>query len=165
MVPPPLPDGDRPPQGALDRVDGGADGNGAGLPVLSVRPTLATGDGRGTTERAADLALPQVSGTPESVLKTFGSAMLAVAFQGINVLKHVMERCEAHDDVVGTIASAKALNDSTYRWYEHAHGKKISLGVAVRSQEDLPRWESLAPDVREAVERLLAQVGDPSRDD
>ena len=165
VAPPPLQNGERPEQGALDRVDGGADGNGDGLPVLTVRSTLATGDGRVATERAADLALPKVSGTPESVLKAMGGAMLAVALQGINVLKHVMERCETHDDVVGTIASAKALNDSTYKWYEHAHGKKVSLGVAVRSQEDLPRWESLAPDVREAVEQALAQLGDPSRDD
>src|SRR3990167_7518298 len=150
VAPPPPADADRPEQGALDRVDGGADGK---------------SDGRVATERAADLALPKVSGTPESVLKAMGGAMLAVALQGINVLKHVMERCETHDDIVGTIASAKALNDRTYKWYEHAHGKKVSLGVAVRSQEDLPRWESLAPDVREAVEQALAQLGDPSRDD
>ena len=84
--------------------------------------------------------------------------MLAVAVQGINVVKRVMEHGEAHDDPVVTIAAFKALNDATFKWYEHAHGQKVSLGVSVRSQEDLPRWESLAPEVREAVEQALAHL-------
>lgn len=112
------------------------------------------------TLAAPDLTVSGVPGTPETVLRALGGAMLAVAVQGINVAKHLMERCEEDDDRPGTAASVKILEDAILKWYEHAHGKKISLGVGVRSQEDLPRWEALPADVRAAVEQALAQMGD-----
>lgn len=40
---------------------------------------------------------------------------------------------------------------------EMAYGRKIDVGMSIRSQEDLPDWHALPPETRAALETVFAE--------
>ena len=121
------------------------------LHLRPVRRDLGAGNGQLAVQRAPSLPLDSLSGPPQSVVKRHSAAILAVAFQAINSAKEVMEQPE---NQAAQVAASKVAFEMTMKALEMAYGKKVDVGFAVKSQEDLPRWEDVPAEVRAALDKL-----------
>lgn len=81
-----------------------------------------------------------------------GNALLAVACEAANHAKFVMEQTT---NEAARVASSKVLSSIAVKLYELAYGSRVQSTVTVRSQEDLPAWDSLPPHVQEALGELF----------
>lgn len=113
---------------------------------------MARDDGSLPAERADDLPVRGLRGTPPGVLKQAGNALLAVAFQAANAAKRGMEEAEGD---AAKAAFARIAGDLVLKMYEMGYGKQVKHTFDIKSQEDLPVWEKVPPEVRAALERYL----------
>ena len=128
----------------------------AGVHLGALQRDLGARNGKLATICAPDLPVGALSGTPQSVIKKHSHALLAVAFQAINSAKEVME---SPDNQAAQVAASKVAFEMTMKALEMAYGKKVDVAVGVRSQEDLPKWEDVPENVREAIDQLYADHG------
>ena len=123
------------------------------VPSLQSTSLVGRNDGGVPVERADDLAVRGLRGTPQGVLKQAGNALLAVAFQAANTAKRGME--EAENDAAKA-AFARITGDLVLKMYEMGYGKQVKHTFDIKSQEDLPAWNEVPADVRAALEKYVA---------
>ena len=128
------------------------------VPALQSTSLVGRNDGGVPVEQADDLAVRGLRGTPQSVLKQAGNALLAVAFQAANTAKRGME--EAENDAAKA-AFARITGDLVLKMYEMGYGKQVKHTFDIKSQEDLPAWEKVPPEVRAALENYLTTGDTP----
>ena len=61
---------------------------------------------------------------------------------------------EQPENQAAQVAASKVAFEMTMKALEMAYGKKVDVGFAVKSQEDLPRWEDVPAEVRAALDKL-----------
>lgn len=84
-----------------------------------------------------------------------GNALLAVACEAANHAKFVMEQTT---NEAARIASSKVLSDIAIKLYQLAYGQRVALTTTtIKSQEDLPAWDTLPAHVQEALVELFDQ--------
>lgn len=108
-------------------------------------------------ERAADLPVRGLRGSPQGILKEAGNALLAVAFQAANTAKRGMETAETD---AAKAAFARITGDLVLKMYEMGYGKQVRHSFDVKSQEDLPAWNQVPDDVRAALEKYFEGAED-----
>ena len=131
------------------------------VPVVQSAPLVAGNDVGIPPERADDLAVRGLRGTPQHVLKAAGNALLAVAFQAANTAKRGMEEAETD---AAKAAFARITGDLVLKMYEMGYGKQVKHTFDIKSQEDLPVWEKVPPEIRAALEQYM-QTGETSQED
>ena len=131
------------------------------VPSLQSTSLVGRNDGGVPVEQADDLAVRGLRGTPQGVLKQAGNALLAVAFQAANTAKRGME--EAGNDAAKA-AFARITGDLVLKMYEMGYGKQVKHTFDIKSQEDLPAWEKVPPEVRAALESYI-QTGEAPQED
>ena len=132
------------------------------LPVLQSAPLVGRGDGSLPAERADDLPIRGLRGAPQGVLKQAGNALLAVAFQAANTAKRGMEEAESD---AAKAAFARITGDLVLKMYEMGYGKQVKHTFDIKSQEDLPAWEKVPPEVRAALETYMQTGESPSSEE
>ena len=131
------------------------------VPVVQSTSLVGRNDGGVPIERADDIAVRGLRGTPQAVLKAAGNALLAVAFQTANTAKRGMEEAETD---AAKAAFARITGDLVLKMYEMGYGKQVKHTFDIKSQEDLPAWEKVPPEVRAALESYI-QTGEAPQED
>ena len=131
------------------------------VPVVQSTSLVGRNDGGVSVERADDIAVRGLRGTPQAVLKAAGNALLAVAFQTANTAKRGMEEAETD---AAKAAFARITGDLVLKMYEMGYGKQVKHTFDIKSQEDLPAWEKVPPEVRAALESYI-QTGEAPQED
>src|SRR3990167_9981672 len=97
--------------------------------------------------KARDLPVDHLSGSPPATVRAMGNALLAVACEAANHAKFVMEQTT---NEAARIASSKVLSDIAIKLYQLAYGQRVAVTTTIKSQEDLPAWDTLPSHVQEA---------------
>ncbi len=67
---------------------------------------------------------------------------------------------EAENDAAKA-AFARITGDLVLKMYEMGYGKQVKHTFDIKSQEDLPAWEKVPPEVRAALENYLTTGDTP----
>ena len=67
---------------------------------------------------------------------------------------------EAENDAAKA-AFARITGDLVLKMYEMGYGKQVKHTFDIKSQEDLPAWEKVPPEVRAALETYLTTGDTP----
>jgi hypothetical protein len=76
----------------------------------------------------------------------------------MNELRLAAEQCKIDKDPFNQIGALRVLGAIGMKLVEQAQGKRMTLDVNVRSQEDLVQWNSLSPETRMKLEAAFDAV-------
>ena len=80
-----------------------------------------------------------------------------MAFQAINIAKRIMETAQSPAAI---LAASRIAGDLAYKGHAMGWGTVPKAEMTPKSQEDLPRWEELPDEVRQAIDSWLERGSD-----
>jgi hypothetical protein len=105
-------------------------------------------------DRPAALTLGHLSPALPSrrMLAGISNGLIAIYCDAINELREIAVLCRARNDAFNEIGAQRAVASLSLKAVEQAQGKKLTMDVNVRSQEDLVPWHSLSDETRALLE-------------
>lgn len=91
-------------------------------------------------------------------LERLAVPLVGILEDSINELRLVADKCKADDDAFNFIGANRVIAQIGLKVIEQVQGKKVSMDVNLRSQEDLIQWDSLTPEEKAWADKLFAAL-------
>ncbi len=91
-------------------------------------------------------------------LEALAVPVVDIIADSMNELRLAAEQCKIDKDPFNQIGALRVLGAIGMKLVEQAQGKRMTLDVNVRSQEDLVQWNSLSPETRMKLEAAFDAV-------
>ena len=105
--------------------------------------------------RAKPLPLGPYPQAGRKLLSAMQGEVISTLFDAINEHRRLGDEAREAGDLESAISAYKAVGQLSARIAEMTIGKKVTMDVNMRHQEDVFDWNLLPPEIREAAEKVL----------